>query len=172
MIKHSKGALIVLIIFFHTAISAQEGTPLLEETFCPETTTSISSISPAWAELMYNEPDKLAYIAKSYSDFYAENTFEKNQHTQYYKRLLRKHSRVHYNPVSLDKKNYTKAKTKFENTRKSYLNKSVGQWSVIGPYDLDLEAAATGNTPGTAHSLIGRVTPTPETPLKTVSAGR
>ncbi len=151
MIKHSKGALTVLIIFLHTAISAQESVSLLEDTYCPETTTSKIPNLPSWAQAMYDEPFNVEYIANSYNDYYAENTFVKNQHTQFYKRLMRKHSRVQFDPSALDKKAYTKARQKYESDYKTWQNKTVGQWSTIGPYDLDLEAAGTGNTPGTAH---------------------
>lgn len=151
MIKHSKGALIVLIILFHNAISAQEGSSLLADTFRPETSTSIPNNLPEWAQAMYNNPEKLAYISNSYTNYFDNTAFEKDQHTQFYKRLVRKHSRVQYDPVSLSKKEFVKSKVLYEENRKTLLNKTVNQWSVIGPHDLDLEAAGTGNTPGTAH---------------------
>jgi len=47
------------------------------------------AILPTWAQLMYSEHPNVFAVQNAYQDYYRSNTFEKNYHTQYYKRWIR-----------------------------------------------------------------------------------
>ena len=103
-----------------------------------------SENDPNWIKMLYSEnldPEKLI---KSYTKFYKENEFRKNQHTQYYKRWLRSFSRDKVNTSSSE----------------SYVNRSLNfrnsidpnsTWQCIGPWDFDVNAAGSSYAPGAAH---------------------
>ncbi|MDG2138574.1 MAG: PKD domain-containing protein [Flavobacteriales bacterium] len=91
-----------------------------------------SSELPKWAKLMYSENNDEGEVIKAYQDFYKKNHFQKNKHTQYYKRWLRNLSR----------------ETLPTNKEKS---KSSNQWQCVGPWDFDINAQSRSYAPGAAH---------------------
>tara|TARA_B100000945_G_C19945952_1_gene396193 strand:+ start:248 stop:523 length:276 start_codon:yes stop_codon:yes gene_type:complete len=48
---------------------------------------------PTWVKEMYKEDPNPGKVESLYKDYYKENEFIKNKHTQYYKRWLRSLSR-------------------------------------------------------------------------------
>jgi hypothetical protein len=78
---------------------------------------------PQWVELMYSNKQDPGLVMSLYKDFYKQNDFIKNKHTQYYKRYIR---------------NISRETSKKSNNSKS---KSSNQWQCIGPWDFDISVA-------------------------------
>ncbi len=112
--------------------------------------SEIQSELPKWAQEMYSNPDAISTIKELYDEYYETNTFVKNQHTQYFKRLARTHSRINYD-FNASAEVLEKREIAYVNRRDAAQVKSTGQWTAIGPTDIDLGAAVSGNTPGSAH---------------------
>ena len=108
---------------------------------------------PDWAKEMYkNNPDYLLMM-DLYEAYYKTHPFIKNEHTQYYKRLLHD-LKEDYDGVRFGF--YTKAEADKISKRyrqliqtSNYTNKT--SWSCVGPIDFDKESKATGGTAGAAH---------------------
>ena len=45
---------------------------------------------PSWAQQMYSDNPNVNSVQNAYQDYYRTHTFEKNYHTQYYKRWIRR----------------------------------------------------------------------------------
>ena len=88
---------------------------------------------PQWVELMYSNKQDPGLVMSLYKDFYKQNDFIKNKHTQYYKRYIR---------------NISRETSKKSNNSKS---KSSNQWQCIGPWDFDISAESRSYAPGAAH---------------------
>jgi photosystem II stability/assembly factor-like uncharacterized protein/PKD repeat protein len=88
---------------------------------------------PQWVELMYSNKQDPGLVMSLYKDFYKQNDFIKNRHTQYYKRYIR---------------NISRETSKKSNNSKS---KSSNQWQCIGPWDFDISAESRSYAPGAAH---------------------
>jgi photosystem II stability/assembly factor-like uncharacterized protein len=92
---------------------------------------------PEWAKEMYKENPDDGIVIDSYNEYYKNNIFIKNEHTQYYKRWLRSMSRrVEHSP---------------KNNRKSAQGSRMPDWTCIGPIDWDHDAAGKSYAPGCAH---------------------
>jgi PKD repeat protein len=107
---------------------------------------------PYWAELMYSGAD-IGDVVTAYEAYYHIHPFEKNTHTQAYKRLQWRHTRDNNGALfgqPLDE-------TKF--SQRSFLNRSAqlasqrdsSNWTCIGPFDFDREAASRSYACGAAH---------------------
>lgn len=81
---------------------------------------------------MYSQNADEGTIIDKYNDYYKNNKFFKNKHTQYYKRWIREISRS----------------TNAQPTKKSSQN---NQWQCVGPWDFDKEAASRSYAPGSSH---------------------
>jgi len=94
---------------------------------------------PQWVQEMYsNNPDP-GKIELLYQNYYKQNVFIKNKHTQYYKRWKRSLSREII--TSKDNKHNIKK-----------LNTSgFPEWQCVGPFDFDRNAASTSYAAGAAH---------------------
>ena len=92
---------------------------------------------PNWVQEMYlknPDPGKVEFL---YKDYYKENEFIKNKHTQYYKRWKRSLSREIKIPQN----------TKHNDKKLS----SLPAWQCVGPFDFDRNAASTSYAAGAAH---------------------
>ena len=139
-----KGLLLILLIVSATSISAQES-PYKD------------GDAPDWAKSMYESEDEqtAAAAVEAYQKEFEEATFQKTQHTQYYKRWIRNLTR------GIDK--YASgigSLREVEKQRSSYLKNynlnlrsksSASSWSSLGPYDYDDGAAVRSYAPGAAH---------------------
>ncbi len=115
----------------------------------------VKSTSPDWVKLMYDRTQDISTVIEAYQNYYKENNFVKNEHTQFYKRWLRSVSRKDIlAPYGID--NAAKNKANLE----EYLERSQSQnvfrsptsaWECIGPFDFDIEAAGRSYAPGAAH---------------------
>jgi len=103
--------------------------------------------SPVWVHLMYDDASDPAKVIEAHDSYYTLHTKVKNEHTQYYKRWLRSFSRsVAFDRTSPADRNYLKKSKALRN------EKDVNsEWSCIGPYDFDIDAASRSYAPGAAH---------------------
>ena len=87
---------------------------------------------PNWVQLMYADEPNVGNVIEEYENYYKTNSFNKNKHTQYYKRWIRSFSRE-------------TIEVKISN------NKSSNNWEGIGPWDFDINAESRSYAPGSAH---------------------
>ncbi len=141
-------SLTIFLLFF---ISNSSFSQLLENKY-----EEPSSTLPEWTQLMYSENPDLGEVIQAYKEYYDKNTFQKNKHTQYYKRWVRSFSRDHN---GLHSGTETAPSEIYQNER-AYLQKSeslrqqrspTSSWVGIGPFDFDKEAASRSYAPGAAH---------------------
>ena len=105
---------------------------------------------PSWVSYMYKNPSDVEGISQQYEDYYSDNEFVKNQHTQFYKRLLRGHSRISYD-YSKSISEVKKEQSAYLKTRNKATAKTSSEWVPVGPTNIDIDALVSGSTPGTAH---------------------
>lgn len=94
--------------------------------------TEIASL-PLWAQKMYGEHPNVLEVSSLYTEYYRANSFEKNYHTQYFKRWKRKYI------AQLDDQGFPIVYSPEEQAlidqtylHKQSVNKS-SNWSVVGP---------------------------------------
>ena len=92
----------------------------------------LSKELPNWVKLMYTDNIDESIVIQEYELYYKENKFQKNKHTQYYKRWIRSISRETI-PI------------------KNIKSKSSNNWECIGPWDFDIDAESRSYAPGAAH---------------------
>jgi len=92
----------------------------------------LSKELPNWVKLMYTDNIDESIVIQEYELYYKENEFQKNKHTQYYKRWIRSISRETM-PI------------------KNIKSKSSNNWECIGPWDFDIDAESRSYAPGAAH---------------------
>lgn len=95
--------------------------------------------NPEWVQLMYAENPDPEQIRTAYDAYYKEHDFEKNKHTQYYKRWQRSLSRAKAFPTQ----KYIDQSQASE--------KTTAAWISRGPFDFDIDAASRSYAPGAAH---------------------
>ncbi len=124
---------------------------LLKDVELP-TPSSIESTTatPKWVDYMYENPTDLVGITSKYEAYYENNALVKNQHTQFYKRLVRTHSRIPYQ-AQMTTSALQNFNQKYTKERAEFIQKNSNQWTSVGPTDIDLDATVSGATPGTAH---------------------
>ncbi|MAQ32011.1 MAG: hypothetical protein CMD26_04705 [Flavobacteriales bacterium] len=93
---------------------------------------------PYWVQEMYSETPDPGKIELLYNNYYKENKFIKNKHTQYYKRWKRSLSRE----INTEKNSITPRKI---------MNLNLPEWECVGPFDFDRNAASTSYAAGAAH---------------------
>ena len=91
---------------------------------------------PNWVNEMYKDKPNPGKVESLYKNYYKENPFIKNKHTQYYKRWLRSLSRE-----------ITNTKTSLIQKKKS----SLSEWYCLGPFDFDRLASSSSYAAGAAH---------------------
>jgi photosystem II stability/assembly factor-like uncharacterized protein len=94
--------------------------------------TEIASL-PLWAQKMYGDHPNVLEVSSLYTEYYRANSFEKNYHTQYFKRWKRKYI------AQLDDQGFPIVYSPEEQAlidqtylHKQSVNKS-SNWSVVGP---------------------------------------
>ena len=108
---------------------------------------SISSNSPDWIVLMYQENPNPELVIQKHDEYYKSNEFIKNEHTQYYKRWMRSFGReFSFDANSVEGKKYIKKSLSIQAEKDQN-----SEWSCIGPYDFDIDAASRSYAPGAAH---------------------
>ena len=89
---------------------------------------------PQWAQMMYAENPNVLEVDQAYTSYYKSNLFEKNYHTQYYKRWRRK-----INPYISSNGKATMPSDAMLLEQREYMMKGFyqeksGTWSLLGPY--------------------------------------
>lgn len=117
---------------------------------------------PHWAELMYSGAD-IGDVATAYEEYYRDHPFEKNTHTQAYKRLQWMHSRDNNGALfgqPVDEAKFSQQEFLMRSgvsTAPPYQGGMKGgvrgpsNWTCIGPFDFDREAASRSYACGAAH---------------------
>ncbi len=113
---------------------------------------------PEWVQLLYAPAPDPDLVSKAFRQYYANEPFVKNQHTQYYKRWLRALETYEYqqrawassSPAAqsaavASENSFLQAHQAQQNARSS------SNWTNIGPWDWDHEAAGRSYAPGAAH---------------------
>ncbi len=99
---------------------------------------------PDWVTAMYAPDADPGLVTRLYEAYYREQPFEKNQHTQYYKRWLAGFARQ----VTPDRERdaaYLRAYAAQQQSR------MPASWTTLGPIDWDHAAASRSYAPGSAH---------------------
>ncbi|MBC8046899.1 MAG: hypothetical protein H7Y00_08900, partial [Fimbriimonadaceae bacterium] len=113
--------------------------------------------APLWAKKMYSDNPDVFEVDKLYREYYDEHVFEKNYHTQYYKRWRRfvaeyinENGFVVLQTVNeLNAKNEI-LKNKFQLNEGS---RSSGNWENIGPYQVFNSDAGLSNDQTNTYSI-------------------
>ncbi len=106
--------------------------------------TTIAEL-PQWAQLMYSENPNVYQVSQAYQDYYRTHTFEKNYHTQYYKRWMRQ------NQYFTDELGFinTPNQEQLQNEDALYFKKQntlkTSNWSIVGPITTYQEGLAQGS---------------------------
>ncbi|MCH2021190.1 MAG: YCF48-related protein [Saprospiraceae bacterium] len=93
--------------------------------------TEINTL-PQWAQLMYGNNPNINQVDILYRDFYKTNSFEKNYHTQYYKKWRRQiGDRIDVDGYEL-KISLREKTDRINNVQNNHYRS--GNWSVMGPF--------------------------------------
>ncbi len=92
---------------------------------------------PTWITLMYSDNPDPGIVVNEYEKYYKTHEFVKSEHTQYYKRWLKSITRE----VELSPKN----------NRRPNSGSRIPDWTCIGPWDWDHDAAGRSYAPGSSH---------------------
>lgn len=117
-------------------------------------TPQLSAALPQWAQLMYAPDPDPGAVAAAYEAYYAAHPFEKNAHTQFYKRWKRElgHALVPIDPTQ--RATYAQDLRRYLDATDALRAGRAANWSCIGPFDWDHGAAspAPRTWPSPAHS--------------------
>ncbi len=133
-----------VLIFCSTKIFAQQNNLLK-----PSSTSEL----PSWTQLMYSGAD-IGDVTEAYQEFYESNSFEKNFHTQYYKRLMMLHLRDNNGALfnqELDDHKFSQENYLEASEALKYSRGGNPDWICIGPIDFDKEGASRSYAAGAAH---------------------
>ena len=108
-------------------------------------TYKVTNNSPAWIQYMYGDTVNLFSLREQFDDYYSTHPFEKNQHTQYFKRLLKEYW------TQVDENGYITAR--LNSAAPAQAKSPTSPWQEVGPWDYDHEQALEFNvqSPGCAH---------------------
>ena len=114
-------------------------------------TPQLSAALPQWAQLMYAPDPDPGAVAAAYEAYYAAHPFEKNAHTQFYKRWKRElgHALVPIDPTQ--RATYAQDLRRYLDASDALRAGRAANWSCIGPFDWDHGAAAKSYACGAAH---------------------
>jgi len=101
--------------------------------------------SPAWVKYMYGDTVNLFSLREQFDEFYESHAFEKNQHTQYFKRLLKEYW------TDVDAEGFITER--LNNPAPIQTKGATSPWQEVGPWDYDHEQAMefSVQSPGSAH---------------------
>lgn len=110
---------------------------------------------PNWCQVLYSDTLAPQLVSQAFDAYYTQHPFQKNQHTQYFKRWMRQFARQPNwkQMLAIEKQNYIDNQVDYYNKNKNFqLQKSpTAIWQGIGPYDFDKEAASASYACGAAH---------------------
>ena len=100
--------------------------------------------TPLWIIKMYEADPDPGIVMKLYIEYYRNHPFVKNEHTQYYKRWISGLGKIVKPDPVMDAKyldQYNALKTQ----------RLTANWTPLGPFDWDHDAAGRSYAPGSAH---------------------
>lgn len=105
----------------------------------------VSSNAPSWVQYMYGDTVSLFTLREKFDAHYASNPFEKNQHTQYFKRLMKEYW------TQVDENGYVTER--LNSPAPAQFKSPTSAWQEVGPWDYDHEQAMAFNvqSPGASH---------------------
>lgn len=108
-------------------------------------TYKITDDSPEWIKYMYGDNVNLFVLREQFEDYYEVNPFEKNQHTQYFKRLMKEYW------TDVDSEGFITER--LNNPAPAQAKSPTSPWQEVGPWDYDHEQAMefSVQSPGSAH---------------------
>ncbi|MGB0915175.1 MAG: T9SS type A sorting domain-containing protein [Crocinitomicaceae bacterium] len=109
---------------------------------------SAAENSPEWVKYMYTDNPSLFILREKFETYYASNDFKKDQHTQYFKRLLKN------NWLNTDEAGYIiPAPAKRDKIIRNQVKSPTSNWEEAGPWDYDHEQAMDFQvqSPGSSH---------------------
>lgn len=118
---------------------------------------------PLWVRKLYGPQPNAGEVDSLFQAYYKENPFEKNTHTQYYKRWKRRigpwlDENGDFRPISREKylaslEKHLEAKRKAAKASVDKATNAWGaaDWNCIGPFDYDHGAAGQSHAPGSSH---------------------
>ncbi|MBL4650983.1 MAG: hypothetical protein JKY03_14730, partial [Aureispira sp.] len=117
--------------------------------------SSTQETLPEWAKLMYSPNADLSTVQIAFEAYYQTHSFQKNKHSQYYKRWQRHFARYpHWQGMSETEQRH------YQEKQAEYRQKSLqiqqqrspsSSWQSMGPFDFDKTAASTSYACGAAH---------------------
>ena len=106
---------------------------------------------PEWVRLMYSEHLEVLRVIGAYEAYYRTHPFVKNSDTQHYKRWLHELSQSvePMDPAGRDA--YRQGLRDYVDASAALLAERSANWTCIGPFDYDHNAAAKSYAAGAAH---------------------
>ncbi len=116
---------------------------------------------PDWVHLLYSDTANESQIQAAFEAYYQQHPFEKNQHTQYFKRWKRQLARApHWSGMSdRERHHYRRQQAVYLQQRASNNGRNLPAWQSLGPFDFDKEAASASYACGAAHVYVVRQAP-------------
>lgn len=110
-----------------------------------------SEALPEWVQLMYADDPDPGAVQAAYDAYYTTHPFEKNSHTQYFKRWKRElgHDIVPKDPQQ--RAGYGQNVRDYLVATEDLASSRAANWSCIGPFDWDHGSAAKSYACGAAH---------------------
>ncbi|NBV92145.1 MAG: T9SS C-terminal target domain-containing protein [Flavobacteriia bacterium] len=104
---------------------------------------------PTWAKMMYGEQPNLFEVSKLYSQYFNDHPFEKNYHTQYYKRWIRK------NQYLINDEGFIVENSPAHNdqTPSKPTPLKSSNWSVVGPITTHGQSGSQGSDQTNVYSV-------------------
>lgn len=141
-----KRKLLFILLVFQFHVNAQVN----QEKYQPKAS------DPTWVHLMYQDDPNVFELRAEFETYYQTHEFKKNQHTQFYKRLLKE------NWLFVNEQGYIRRPTEDISAEQLYLNQQLvlesqrdanSAWEELGPWNYDHEQAMIFEvqSPGSAH---------------------
>ena len=114
---------------------------------------------PEWVQLLYADNPDVGAVLDAFYAYYDTHPFVKNGHTQYLKRMLRERETYAFqmtNPelTATERQALETAEQRYLEQYEQQQAGRSGNWTSIGPYDWDHDAAGRSYAPGAAHVAI------------------
>lgn len=108
-------------------------------------TYKVTSSSPEWVRYMYSDTVNLFSLREQFEAYYDTHDFVKNQHTQYFKRLMKEYW------TQVDNSGFITER--LSNEAPVQMKSPTSPWQEVGPWEYDHEQAMefSVQSPGSAH---------------------
>ncbi|MBP9548328.1 MAG: hypothetical protein KBE86_04170, partial [Chitinophagales bacterium] len=123
--------------------------------FAPPAPTEIAE-APHWAQLMYADNPNVFTVEDAYTKYYKNHLFEKNYHTQYYKRWRRfvePYIQTDGTYILPDAETLIAQDEIMRNKHLSGTRSSSGDWTNVGPYQVYNQEGDFSNDQTNVYSI-------------------